>query len=371
MMDSRGITPWPDDDVILYDGVCVFCSRWVRFVARRDTGRRFRFTAIQSPYGTRLAQAFGIDPEDPDTNAVVHGGMAFFKSDAALMVLSNLPGWGWVRALRAIPKPLRDARVQSGGAESVPDFREVWRVFCAGCGDAGAGDGVTRAARSAVIASEAKQSIPSFATIAMDCFVAVLLAMTLSRQLFARTEHLPRRPFSRNPAPHAPSRKNAARSLRPQRTAVHRPAQPARRGRPRGRAARANRSRARRDRGPSAIPPAALVCGENHCRGSRRFRRCFAPPARRRRRLPAAVQSVRRKSLRCRAGRTGADDRCPFRCAWWRRAGCRPWAVLPAHRAPASPCRRGRAATRARHRLLRPMPGGIEWIRRRSDWSGR
>ena len=73
MMDSRGITPWPDDDVILYDGVCVFCSRWVRFVARRDTGRRFRFTAIQSPYGTRLAQAFGIDPENPDTNAVIHG----------------------------------------------------------------------------------------------------------------------------------------------------------------------------------------------------------------------------------------------------------------------------------------------------------
>ena len=109
MMDSRGITPWPDDDVILYDGVCVFCSRWVRFVARRDTGRRFRFTAIQSPYGTRLAQAFGIDPENPDTNAVIHGGMAYFKSDAALMVLSNLPGWGWVRVLRATPKPLRDA----------------------------------------------------------------------------------------------------------------------------------------------------------------------------------------------------------------------------------------------------------------------
>jgi len=27
---------WPDDDVILYDGVCVFCSRWIRFVATRD-----------------------------------------------------------------------------------------------------------------------------------------------------------------------------------------------------------------------------------------------------------------------------------------------------------------------------------------------
>ncbi len=56
---------WPDDDVILYDGVCVFCSRWIRFVATRDVERRFRFTAIQSAYGTRLAQAFGIDPPIP------------------------------------------------------------------------------------------------------------------------------------------------------------------------------------------------------------------------------------------------------------------------------------------------------------------
>jgi predicted DCC family thiol-disulfide oxidoreductase YuxK len=71
--------------------------------------RRFRFTAIQSGYGVRLAQAFGIDPQDPDTNAVIHGGVAYFKSDAALTVLSNLPHWGWVRALRLMPKPLRDA----------------------------------------------------------------------------------------------------------------------------------------------------------------------------------------------------------------------------------------------------------------------
>jgi predicted DCC family thiol-disulfide oxidoreductase YuxK len=101
--------PWPDDDVILYDGVCVFCSRWIRFVAKRDRERRFRFTAIQSGYGTRMAQAFGVDASDPDTNAVIHGGVAYFKSDAALTVLSQLPRWGWVRTLRAVPKPLRNA----------------------------------------------------------------------------------------------------------------------------------------------------------------------------------------------------------------------------------------------------------------------
>jgi predicted DCC family thiol-disulfide oxidoreductase YuxK len=100
---------WPDDDVILYDGVCVFCSRWVQFVVARDKQARFRFTAIQSPYGARLAQALGIDADDPDTNAVIHGGMPYFKSDGALTVLSSLPGWSFARALFAVPKPLRDA----------------------------------------------------------------------------------------------------------------------------------------------------------------------------------------------------------------------------------------------------------------------
>lgn len=107
-MTPLAMNPWPDDDVILYDGVCVFCSRWIRFVAARDKERRFRFTAIQSGYGTRLAQAFGINPDDPDTNAVIHGGVAYLKSDAALTVLGALPGWAWVRVLRMIPKPLRD-----------------------------------------------------------------------------------------------------------------------------------------------------------------------------------------------------------------------------------------------------------------------
>jgi predicted DCC family thiol-disulfide oxidoreductase YuxK len=103
------MTNWPDDDVILFDGVCVFCSRWVRFVADRDKAERFRFTTIQSAYGARLAQALGLDPDDPETNAVIHGGVAYKKSDGALTVLSHLPGWGFTRALFAVPKPLRDA----------------------------------------------------------------------------------------------------------------------------------------------------------------------------------------------------------------------------------------------------------------------
>jgi predicted DCC family thiol-disulfide oxidoreductase YuxK len=100
---------WPDDGIILYDGVCVLCSGWMRFVLRRDRERLFRFTPIQSDYGNDLARALGIDPVDPDTNAVIWKGIAYRRSDAALRVVSLLPNLGWVRVLHLAPRVLRDA----------------------------------------------------------------------------------------------------------------------------------------------------------------------------------------------------------------------------------------------------------------------
>ena len=94
--------------VILFDGVCVFCSRWVAFVIERDRARTFRFLPIQTEDGQRLAERIGIKPDDPETNAVVLDGVAYLKSDAALMVLARLPGWSWTRLCRTFPKGLRD-----------------------------------------------------------------------------------------------------------------------------------------------------------------------------------------------------------------------------------------------------------------------
>jgi predicted DCC family thiol-disulfide oxidoreductase YuxK len=100
---------WPDNGIILYDGVCVLCSGWMRFVLRRDTGRLFRFTPIQSEYGGALARALNIDPKNPDTNAVIWNGIAYRRSDAALRVVSLLPKLGWVRVLHLVPRVFRDS----------------------------------------------------------------------------------------------------------------------------------------------------------------------------------------------------------------------------------------------------------------------
>jgi predicted DCC family thiol-disulfide oxidoreductase YuxK len=104
--------PVPADDVpdnlILFDGVCVLCSGWVDFVIRRDPAARFRFTAIQTPYGRRLAERFGIDRDNPETNAAVMSGCVYFKSDSTLAVLIDLPGWRWTRIAYVLPKRVRD-----------------------------------------------------------------------------------------------------------------------------------------------------------------------------------------------------------------------------------------------------------------------
>jgi predicted DCC family thiol-disulfide oxidoreductase YuxK len=94
--------------LILYDGDCVLCSGWFRFVAQRDVERRFLFTAIQSPYGRALAIRHGIDPDNPQSNAVLIDDSVNLKSDSAIAAISTLPGYAWVRGLRMIPKFIRD-----------------------------------------------------------------------------------------------------------------------------------------------------------------------------------------------------------------------------------------------------------------------
>jgi predicted DCC family thiol-disulfide oxidoreductase YuxK len=97
------------DRVILFDGVCVLCSGGARFVIARDPDAMFRFVTVQEPYGQRLAQRLGIDTAFPETNAAILAGRAYFKSDAAIEVLSRLPRWSWARVLRIVPRMLRDA----------------------------------------------------------------------------------------------------------------------------------------------------------------------------------------------------------------------------------------------------------------------
>jgi len=96
--------------VIVFDGVCRLCSRWVRFIVRHDRNARFRFAPMQSAPGRELLLAHGLDPEDPLSFLLVEGGVGYSDSDAILRVLRGCGGpWRMASALRIVPRALRNA----------------------------------------------------------------------------------------------------------------------------------------------------------------------------------------------------------------------------------------------------------------------
>ncbi len=80
--------------VIVFDGVCVLCNGWVRFLLRRDRKKRYRFAAMQGQHGGALLRAYGLDPEDPLSFLLVEDGKGWSDSDAVLRVLVGLGGGG-------------------------------------------------------------------------------------------------------------------------------------------------------------------------------------------------------------------------------------------------------------------------------------
>lgn len=102
-LDARGAYSWRGDaavpafhedrPLILFDGVCVLCSRFARFVAKRDGGC-FRFVAAQSRLGQALMRHYNLDVGDFETNLLLADGRAYGKLDAATLILRRLgPGW--------------------------------------------------------------------------------------------------------------------------------------------------------------------------------------------------------------------------------------------------------------------------------------
>lgn len=105
---------FPDVDadprpVIVFDGVCVLCNGWVRFLLRHDRQQRYRFAAMQTASGRALLAGHGLNPADPASFLLVENGRAWSDTDAIVRVVAGLGGaWRLAHALRALPRGMRD-----------------------------------------------------------------------------------------------------------------------------------------------------------------------------------------------------------------------------------------------------------------------
>ena len=104
------VPPFPDDKaLIVFDGVCVLCSSFARFVVRRDASFAIRLATAQSELGQALYRHYGLDPTDFESNLVLADGRAYAKLDTVAVVGQRLGGpWHTLALLRLLPRVLGD-----------------------------------------------------------------------------------------------------------------------------------------------------------------------------------------------------------------------------------------------------------------------
>jgi predicted DCC family thiol-disulfide oxidoreductase YuxK len=104
------VPAFPDDKVlVVFDGVCVLCSGFARFILRRDRAFAFRMTTAQSPLGQALYRHYGLDTDEFETNLVIADGRAYAKLDSVAVAGARLGGaWRTLALLRLLPRPLAD-----------------------------------------------------------------------------------------------------------------------------------------------------------------------------------------------------------------------------------------------------------------------
>jgi len=106
--DNPAVDVDPDGPVVLFDGVCNFCSGVVRFLAPRDDGE-LRFASLQSAVGQALLCEHDLPTDDFDSFVLVENGEASARSTAALRVCRHLRfPWSALAAFLVVPRPIRD-----------------------------------------------------------------------------------------------------------------------------------------------------------------------------------------------------------------------------------------------------------------------
>jgi len=96
--------------IIFYDGNCLLCNRSVEFIIRRDPGKQFRFSHLQTDYARRLLKGRSFDKNAiPDSIVLYEKGSLYLKSTAALRIARHLSGlWPILYIFILIPALLRD-----------------------------------------------------------------------------------------------------------------------------------------------------------------------------------------------------------------------------------------------------------------------
>lgn len=96
-------------NLIVFDGECVLCSGFYRFMLKHDHSQRFAFATAQSRIGQQLYHALCLPMQDFETNLVITNGAIYQRLDAFAAAMHALGGiWHLPALLRFLPCGLKD-----------------------------------------------------------------------------------------------------------------------------------------------------------------------------------------------------------------------------------------------------------------------
>lgn len=95
--------------IIFFDGICNLCNSFVQFVIVRDRRNVFKFCALQSAQASEILAPFATDHGNLSTVVLLHNGILYTRSTAAIRILKELDGfWRLLYVFSVVPRILRD-----------------------------------------------------------------------------------------------------------------------------------------------------------------------------------------------------------------------------------------------------------------------
>ncbi|WP_062525692.1 thiol-disulfide oxidoreductase DCC family protein [Demequina rhizosphaerae] len=96
--------------IVIFDGDCGLCNGFVAWLLRRDRDGRFLVAGSAGAPGRAALEAAGLGAGIAASSIVVWDGVeGLVRTDALARIARGLP-WPWraARAMRIVPRPLRD-----------------------------------------------------------------------------------------------------------------------------------------------------------------------------------------------------------------------------------------------------------------------
>lgn len=96
-------------NIVVFDGECVLCSGFFKFLIKADSQNQFHFSIAQSNFGEALYVHYGLKPDDYDTNLVFINGKLYERLHGFFAAMKLL-GWPYkaLAVFEVLPNALLD-----------------------------------------------------------------------------------------------------------------------------------------------------------------------------------------------------------------------------------------------------------------------